>query len=160
MNGRWCVGPSLLQGQRKSISGSQTESRIQTNCGWASISASQYLTGHTQTLGVGVGGGGGVRGCGWVAQCYPGVSACCQSPTRGAPFRGGSWGFLGEEGGCAGDCDAWGVCRSGRGCGCHGECHRGSGRSRWPFRWVLAGRSQSALWSFQERGRKQWDRND
>ena len=85
----------------------------------------------------------------------PGVSVCCQSPTKGASFRGGSWGFLGEEGGCAGDCDAWGVCHSGQGCGCHEERHRDSGRSRWPFHWVLAGHSQSALRSFEDKGRKQ-----
>lgn len=125
---------------------------------WLSLHLSISVSDRTQTDVVGWGGVGGVGGV-WVARCYPGASACCQSPTEGAPFRGGSWGFLGEEGECAADCDAWGGCHSGRGCGCHGECHRGSGRSRWPFRWVLAGRSQSALGSFQKRGRKQSDRN-
>lgn len=110
---------------------------------------SQYLTEHTE-----MGGEGG-----GVGSMVPGVQACCQSQTKGSPFRGGSWGFLGEEVVCAGGCDAWGVCHSGRGCGCHEECHRDSGRSRWPFHWVLAGHSQSALWWFEETGRKQWDRD-
>lgn len=149
MNGRWCMGcsflPSPLQSWRKSISGSQREFRWTVD-----ETPSQYLTEHTEM------GGGGV---GLVGSMVPGVQACCQSLTKGAPFRGGSWGFLGEEVVCAGGCDAWGVCHSGRGCGCHEECHRDSGRSRWPFHWVLAGHSQSALWWFEETGRKQWDRD-
>lgn len=142
--------PPFRAGERASVGARE---RVQMNCGWDSIAVPNW-THRDGGVGVGMGRGGGS-----VGSMVPGVQACCQRLTKGAPFRGGSWGFLGEEVVCAGGCDAWGVCHSGRGCGCHEECHRDSGRSRWPFHWVLAGHSQSALWFFEETGRKQWDRD-
>lgn len=126
-------------GNRKSVSEGAKESRVQVNCGCPSISTSQYLLEHAQRHG---GGGPGLR----VGQTLPGGPARCRGPGGGlASSRGGSWDSLGVAGVCAWGCDAWEVCRSGWACGCHGECHRGSGRSRWPFRWAPAGHSLLAL---------------
>lgn len=82
------------------------------------------------------------------------ILACCQGRVEGSPSRAESWGSLGVVGMCVLDCDAWAVCHSGWGCGYCGEGHRGSGRSQWPFHWVLAGHSLLALWSFRKEGRK------
>lgn len=82
------------------------------------------------------------------------MPARSQSQVASVPSRAGSWGFLGVVGVCAWGCDAWVVYHSGSGCGCCGEGHRDSGRSRWPFHWAPAGRSLLALWLLGEEGRK------
>lgn len=82
---------------------------------------------------------------------FPRMLACRQGQVEGGPSTAESWGFLGVVGMCALGCDAWAVCRSGWGRDCCEEGHTGSGRSRWPFHWVLVRHSQWALCCRKER---------
>lgn len=78
--------------------------------------------------------------------------ACCSVEVdSGLGFTAGSWG--GSQGvvGCVWGCGAWAGCRSGWGCGCSEEGHKGSERNQSPGHWVPVGHS---LWVLIENAGK------